>query len=307
MRLAVGPVLYFWDRERLLDFYRELAKSPADIVYLGETVCSKRRSLRFPDWLEIGRMLADHGKQVVLSTLALVEAESEVGQIARICRNGDFMAEANDAAALDVLTEEDVPFVGGTGLNIYNAGALSWLQAAGLVRWVPPVEMNGDQIARIAHEVTRSGEKPEIELFAFGRMPLAYSARCFTARAHGLSKDECGFVCRDYPGGMTADTQDGQSLFVLNGIQTQSAAVVNLLPLWREAIDSGVDILRVSPLPEGTAELLRGMREALDSGAVPEPPDMPGFVQCNGYWYGRAGLERVGRTRDSSASVDGMP
>ena len=298
MRLAIGPVLYFWDRERLLDFYRELAEAPADIVYLGETVCSKRRSLRFRDWLEIGRMLADHGKQVVLSTLTLVEAESEVGQIARICRNGDFLVEANDAAALDVLTEEDVPFVGGTGLNIYNAAALSWLQAAGLVRWVPPVEMNGDQIGRIVYEVSRSGEKPEVELFAFGRMPLAYSARCFTARAHGLGKDECGFVCREYPSGMAADTQEDQPLFVLNGIQTQSAAVVNLLPLWREARNSGVDILRVSPLPVGMPELLRGMREALDSGTVPEAPDMPGVVQCNGYWYGRAGLDSVGRARD---------
>ena len=298
MRLAVGPVLYFWDRERLLDFYRELAETPADIVYLGETVCSKRRSLRFRDWLEIGRMLADHGKQVVLSTLTLVEAESEVGQIARICRNGDFLVEANDAAALDVLAEEDVSFVGGIGLNIYNAGALSWLQAAGLVRWVPPVEMNGGQIGRIVHEVTQSGEKPEIELFAFGRMPLAYSARCFTARAHGLGKDECGFVCRDYPGGMAADTQEGQSLFVLNGIQTQSAAVVNLLPLWREARDSGVDILRVSPLPAGTADLVCAMRQALDSGTVAETPVTPGIVQCNGYWYGRAGLESLGRARD---------
>ncbi|HYW75172.1 MAG TPA: U32 family peptidase [Gammaproteobacteria bacterium] len=298
MRLAIGPVLYFWDRERLLDFYRELAATPVDIVYLGETVCSKRRSLRFPDWLEIGRMLADHGKQVVLSTLTLVEADSEVGQIARVCRNGKFMVEANDAAALDALMETGAPFVGGTGLNIYNAGTLSWLREAGLVRWVPPVEMNGEQIEQIVDEVGMSGKKPEIELFAFGRMPLAYSARCFTARAHGLGKDECGFVCKDYPAGMAADTQEGRPLFTLNGIQTQSAAVVNLLPLWREASESGVDILRLSPLPEGTAELLRRTREAVDSGTVPESPDIPGVVQCNGYWYGRAGLESRGLGRE---------
>ena len=296
MRLAMGPVLYFWDRERLLDFYRELAQTPVDIVYLGETVCSKRRSLRFPDWLEIGRMLADHGKEVVLSTLTLVEAESETAQIARVCRNGDFMVEANDAAALDVLTDNGVPFVGGIGLNIYNARTLSWLRRAGLVRWVPPVEMSGEQIGRIVDEAVTSGEKPEVELFAFGRMPLAYSARCFTARAHGLGKDECGFVCGNYPDGMAADTQEGRPLFTLNGIQTQSAAVVNLLPLWREARESGVDVLRLSPLSGGMAEILRRMREALDSGRTPEPPDIPGAMQCNGYWYGRAGLESLGQT-----------
>ncbi len=293
MRLAVGPVLYFWDRERILDFYRELAETPVDIVYLGETVCSKRRSLRFPDWLEIAHMLADQGKQVVLSTLTLVEADSEVGQIARVCRNGDFMVEANDTAALDVLVENGAEFVGGTGLNIYNARTLSWLRQAGLVRWVPPVEMSGEQIGLIVDEVKGSGGKPEVELFAVGRMPLAYSARCFTARAHGLGKDECGFVCGDYPDGMAASTQDGRPLFTLNGIQTQSAAVVNLLPLWREAAESGVDILRLSPLPLGTAELIRHMREALDSGSTPETPGIPDNVLCNGYWYGRAGLESL--------------
>ena len=291
MRLAVGPVLYFWDRERLMDFYTKLAETPVDIVYLGETVCSKRRSLRFPDWLEIGRMLADHGKQVVLSTLTLVEAESEVGQIARVCRNGDFLVEANDVAALDVLRENAIPFVGGNGLNIYNARTLSWLRQTGLVRWVPPVEMSGEQIGLVVDEVNESGDKPEVELFALGRMPLAYSARCFTARAHGLGKDECGFICSDYPDGMPGSTKDGRLLFTLNGIQSQSAAVVNLLPLWREAAESGVDILRLSPLPLGTAELVRHMREALDSGSTPEPPAIPDCVLCNGYWYGRAGLE----------------
>lgn len=295
MRLAVGSVLYFWDRERLLDFYREVAESPADIVYLGETVCSKRRSLRFPDWLEIARMLADHGKQVVLSTLTLVEADSEVGQIARVCGNGDFLVEANDAAALDALLDSGVPFVGGIGLNIYNARTLSWLRQAGLVRWIPPVEMSGEQIAGIVAEAGASGEKPEIELFAFGRMPLAYSARCFTARAHGLGKDDCGFICGQYPEGIPAATQEGAPLFTLNGIQTQSAAIVNLLPLWREARQAGVDVLRLSPRPDGIGELIRRTRAAIDAGDTPELPEIPGADQCNGYWYGRAGLERLGR------------
>lgn len=295
MRLALGPVLHFWDRERILDFYAEVAESPADIVYLGETVCSKRRSLRFPDWIGIGRMLAAHGKQVVLSTLTLVEADSEVGQIARICRNGEFLVEANDAAALDVLIDNQAPFVAGPGLNVYNAQTLAWLRRAGLVRWVPPVEISGGQIARIVAGAGAGAGKPEVELFAFGRMPLAHSARCFTARAHDLGKDECGFVCGDYPEGMPADTQDGRPLFRLNGIQTQSAAIVNLLPLWREVQESGVDVMRLSPRPEGTGELLRRMREALTLGVAPQLPDIPDTPQCNGYWYGRAGLESLGR------------
>ncbi len=299
MRIAVGPVLYFWDRERILDFYAEIAESPADIVYLGETVCSKRRSLRLADWIETGQMLSARGKQVVLSTLVLVEADSEVGQIARICRNGEFMVEANDAAALDVLIDCKTPFVGGIGLNVYNARTLSWLRRAGLVRWVPPVEMSGKQIAGILAEAGAAGEKPEVELFAFGRMPLAYSARCFTARAHDLGKDECGFACGNYPEGMPVDTQDGRPLFTVNGIQTQSAAVVNLLPVWRELEQSGVDVLRLSPRPEGMGGLIRGIREALSAGVAPELPDIRDATQCNGYWYGRAGLENLGGGREA--------
>jgi len=35
MKLALGPVLYYWARDTLLDFYQEIAATPVDIVYLG--------------------------------------------------------------------------------------------------------------------------------------------------------------------------------------------------------------------------------------------------------------------------------
>ena len=49
MKLSLGPLQYFWPRERTLAFYREAIHWPVDIVYLGETVCSKRRELRTAD------------------------------------------------------------------------------------------------------------------------------------------------------------------------------------------------------------------------------------------------------------------
>ena len=39
MKLALGPLLYYWPREAVLAFYREAAGWPVDCVYLGETVC----------------------------------------------------------------------------------------------------------------------------------------------------------------------------------------------------------------------------------------------------------------------------
>ena len=72
MKLSLGPILYFWPREQVLDFYKQAATWPVDIVYLGEVICSKRRLLKPDDWLAIAEELRAAGKEVVLSTLALV-------------------------------------------------------------------------------------------------------------------------------------------------------------------------------------------------------------------------------------------
>ena len=57
MKLSLGPVLFYWSRDKLLDFYAEMANQPLDIIYLGETVCSKRRALSLDDWLGLAREL----------------------------------------------------------------------------------------------------------------------------------------------------------------------------------------------------------------------------------------------------------
>ena len=84
-RLSVGPIQFHWPRQQMLDFYERIESSEADIVYLGETVCSKRRELRHQDWLDVAERLLASGKEVVLSTLALVEARSEIAYIRKLC------------------------------------------------------------------------------------------------------------------------------------------------------------------------------------------------------------------------------
>ncbi|MFC5695509.1 U32 family peptidase [Pseudomonas sp. GCM10022186] len=291
MKLSLGPVLFYWSREKLLDFYAEMAEQPLDVIYLGETVCSKRRALSLDGWLGLARELREQtGAELVLSGLTLVEAASELASLKRLCDNGELRVEANDMGAVQLLLERGQPFVAGPALNLYNAHALAELLDCGLVRWVPPVECSASLLDDCLRQLDALGRpRPEVELFAYGHLPLAYSARCFTARAQNRPKDDCRFCCQDYPEGIPLLSQEGQALFTLNGIQTLSAQVSNLLPEYARMRALGIDILRLSPRAEGMAQIIQAFAD-VRAGALPPPLAVDG---CNGYWHGQAGMLRV--------------
>ncbi len=293
MKLSLGPILYYWPAERVYRFYEQAAEWPVDIVYLGETVCAKRRALRLDDWLSIAEDLNAAGKEVVLSTLVLLEAQSELSTLRRICRNGRFAVEANDMAAVSWL-DQAPGFVAGPHINTYNAQTLALLAELGAGRWVMPVEL-GEQ-ALVALQATRpSGMQTEV--FVHGCLPLAFSARCFTARAHDRPKDRCSFACLDDPDGLLLCTQEDQPLFTLNGIQIQSAAPGNLLHAVERLRALQVDVLRISPQSEGTARIAEAYRDVLSArldiqGAQAALEDLkPRGGWCNGYWSGEAGMD----------------
>jgi collagenase-like PrtC family protease len=294
VRLSLGPIQYYWTQEKILDFYRSMESAPVDIVYLGETVCSKRRSLRLNDWIEIAERLQSSGKQVVLSTLALLEANSELGLVRKLCANGNFPIEANDMSAVQLLAGK-TDFIGGASLNIYNQRTLRKLVGMGLTRWVMPVELSKNVLTGFQKEMPGG---IETEIFAWGRLPLAYSARCYTARAHKVSKDDCEFCCIDYPDGLMLTTRDDEDFLVINGIQTQSAKVHNLV---HEAFgpDTGIDILRISPQAEHTGQVIslfdRVRCGALDANdASDELEALASDGLCNGYWHEEAGMASHG-------------
>lgn len=294
MKLSLGPIPYFWERARVFDFYERVASAPVDIVYLGETVCSKRRALRLADWLDIAARLTAAGKESVLSTLTLIEAESEASYLRTIVENGRYPVEANDMAAVNMMAGA-APFVVGPHVNVYNARALDLMARLGARRWVMPMELDRETLAAL------QSARPaglETEVFVFGRLPLSFSARCFTARAHNLPKDECGFRCADYPEGMPLHTREGQSFLNLNGIQVQSGETYNLVNEIGEMQASGVDILRLAPQPQGMFEIIDAFRHVMDGHLEPSvaadilaPHQAAGF--CDGYWHGTPGMNRV--------------
>jgi O2-independent ubiquinone biosynthesis protein UbiV len=284
MKLSLGPLQYYWPRQQTLDYYASVAAMPVDIVYLGETVCSRRHELRLDDYLDVANRLADAGKEVVLSTLTLIESESDLKALRRMVDNDKFAVEANEMGAVRLLAEKKVPFVAGPTLNVFNAETLGLLASLGATRWIMPPEAGRDLLAgmRPANMAT--------EVFAYGRVPLAYSARCFTARRFNLQKDTCEFKCIDFPDGMTISTREGQEFLTLNGIQTQSAKVYNLLADLPDLAAAGVEILRVSPQSTGTADVLAAFRARIDGKTVALTGDY-----CNGFWHGRPGLEMIGK------------
>lgn len=295
-RLSLGPISYFWPKDTVEAFYDRVAGLPVEIVYLGETICSKRAELRLEDWLALAERLTAAGKEVVLSTLALLEAESELQRLRRICANGQYLVEANDMGAVSLMAGK--PFVAGHSVNIYNERTLGVLAGQGLKRWVFPVELSHESLADMQQ---RRPAGVETEVFAYGRLPLAYSARCFTARARNLPKDDCQYCCIDYPDGLTLSAQDDTRFLALNGIQTQSAKTFNLVAEIPRMRALEVDVIRISPQAAHTETIIETFHQCLTGDLAPAEAQarLEGLMPvgpCDGYWFGQAGLEQRAKT-----------
>lgn len=291
--LTIGPVLYYWPRETLLHFYADIAESTADTVVLGEVTCSRRHEMKPADWLALAHDLAAAGKQVVLGTQILVESEADLRVLRRVAEQRQFLVEAGDASALNVLTQTGAPFVIGPHINIYSRPALDEHVRLGATRWVAPVELSLAAIGRI----NTPAPAVESEVFAWGRVPLAFSARCFTARHHRLSKDQCEFRCRDDADGLLLSTSDGEPFLVLNGVQTQSAGTQCLIGA-REALRAaGVTRLRLSPQSHRFNDVIRTFDQVMNHGASVDAALIALDALCppgglvNGFAHERAGLD----------------
>lgn len=291
-RLSLGAIQYYWPRDEVFRFYQEIAASNIDIVYLGELVCSRRHEMRLRDWLDVAEMLKAAGKEVVLSTQVLIESDSDLTVVRKIAENGWYGVEANDMGAANCLSKEG-QFIAGPHLNLYNVPSLTLMAELGAKRWVMPLEMGHEGLALMLQGRPAG---METEVFAYGRLPLAFSARCFTARHCNLPKDDCQFSCLAYPDGLKLATREGQEFLILNGTQTQSALVYNLINELPHMCAMGVDIVRISPQWQHTCDVIAvfdAVRSLSTSGhdAMQQMQEWMPEKACNGYWYGKPGLE----------------
>ena len=295
LKLSLGAIQYYWPKQTVFAWYDRIADTDADIIYLGETVCARRHELRLADWLAIADNLAASGKEVLLASQTLLESESDLKRLRKIAKQERYPIEANDMGAVKLARDHGHPFVAGSSLNLYNEHTLALVRRLGAYRWQPPAELSRDKLATL---LAASADPGETELLAWGKIPLAYSSRCFTARHYNLNKDNCQFRCLEHPHGMSMDTREKTPFLTINGIQTMSHGSQCLLAHHADIAALGVGILRLSPQLEHMAEIISLHRQTLDgtlttADALRELAPLALGALVDGYWHGNPGIEKI--------------
>jgi collagenase-like PrtC family protease/putative sterol carrier protein len=285
MKISVGPAPSHWGTSKLESFYRELAQSPADYVYLGETACPNRSCCSSGFLGGLCEELTQAGKEVYASSLILVRNEEQYRAFRDLAQRIRRI-EINSPAFLGFARR--YPAVTGIFLNVYNSAAADILARHMVKRIMPSCELSFQSVASIAKECTVA-----TEVVVHGHIPIAISGTCLTARSLGRNGDGCENLCERYPEGMVLEAGD-RPLFRIDGPQTLSAATYCLVEYIPQLEKAGIDTVRILPQWNHTGRIVRIYRDVLEHhrdcrDAADELKAISPMGLCNGWFLGKAG------------------
>jgi len=290
MELTLGPVLFEWNPDEFYRFYEEAARMDVDRVYVGEVVCTRKLGYSKSDLGAIIRLLEDAGKKVVLSSLAVISNDDEL-DFTRKLLSFPCAIEANDMAVFNMADPANREVFAGPHITSYNAETVEFLKSIGVKRVAFPVELSKETFEHIIRETGISGE-----VFAHGKVPLAFSWRCYTSRAFGLTKTVCKHHCMNYPDGMDLKTVDKDDIFTVNGTSVLSADTYTLIEFVESLRDAGVAALRISPQYINTGKIVEVFRARMNGTigneeALRELKAVTKGGFSNGWYLGGAGRD----------------
>lgn len=291
-KLVLGPCFFNWSTAEWKSFYLRMAHTSVEEVYLGEVVCHRRDHF-FRDALEeVTEALEKAGKKVIFSTISLVLGQPELLRAQEIIKDHpNHLIEVNDISVLSALRGR--PFVVGPTINNYNENTTQLLESLGAQRFCLPYELDQHTIGHLAASTNK-----EIEVFAFGRTPLAISARCYHARLHKKPKIDCEYVCNLDYNAKDVTTLSNEEFLAVNGTQTMSTTYCNLILELAKLSSLGASVFRLSPHFLDMEEVIATFRAVLDAkieaaaGFSRLLRILPsGAKFSNGFFYGGSGKD----------------
>ncbi|GAA4878090.1 U32 family peptidase [Ferrimonas pelagia] len=287
MKLSLAPNWWPADRNAQQQWLEHAGASPAQRLYLGESVCALRDRMAPRTLLALAETLNSMGKQVILSSLSLVASDKDLALLNSLGQQDQFAIEANDMAAVALAHERGLPFVAGSGLNIYNLEGIRWLLSLGMIGYQPPLEMAAETLSILMAQCEQAGlrQQFELELMAYGSPPLAVSARCASARVAGRNRQRCEKSCQ-HTGAQLASTLEGQPILRLNGVQIHGHAPIDLLGDLNALRQLGIDWLRLDLGPAPDWDWLPTLQQALQESHPGVTAPQPGIQH---FWQRQAG------------------
>jgi putative protease len=285
-----------------------------DAVYLGDIYCRIYEANFLEQLADLRkglRILHDQGKRAYVATYAaprndflpkvrkMLEVSAEAGADAVEIHNLGILKIAHDEFP-------ELPVHVGGFANLYTAAGVEVLRGLGAVRFTPNYELSLDEI----REVTADGGA-RMELLVHGKMPLGISDYCFLLEYEDKWGVKCPDLCQKE---LFLRQGDWAMKSVGKGILSgKDVCMLEHLPRLLAEGHRHFRIETVSESPAYRSDVASVYRSALHRAAGGDAQLDQGWWEtlgrhariglCNGFYFGKSGMDYTGIRPDSIGSL----